>query len=162
MLLILNLYILLYSFSVNTANLDLCSWNVVGVPMVNTMSMRFNFKLYVHCENRISFTLFTHRNLIGDCGIRLVAYEMPLAAVKTSNSKHPKTEMKYVFNLGVTPIDPSTYEDYEDSGPVISDDDGTDVVKILQSAEEEEDGVEALQDSGDEDEDVGGGASNLR
>lgn len=33
------------SFSVNTANLDLCSWNVVGVPMVNTMSMRFKFTL---------------------------------------------------------------------------------------------------------------------
>jgi len=32
---------LVYSFSVNTANLDLCSWNVVGVPMVNSMSMRF-------------------------------------------------------------------------------------------------------------------------
>lgn len=113
-------------------------------------------------ENRTDFTLYAHRNLIGDCGIRLVAYEMPLSAVKTSNSKHPKTEMKYVFNLGVTPIDPSTYEDYEDSGPVTSDDDGTDVVKILQSVDDDDDVAEALQDSGDEDEDVGGGASNFR
>lgn len=74
-----------------------------------------------------------NRNLIGDCGIRLVAYEMPNAAIKSSNSKHPKSEIKYVFNLGVTPIDPATYEDYEDAGP-LSEDDGTDVVKILQSA----------------------------
>jgi hypothetical protein len=50
-----------YSFSVNTANMDLCSWNIVGVPLAKTMDMR---------------------SLFGDTGIRLVAYEMPNAAAK--------------------------------------------------------------------------------
>ena len=37
------------------------------------------------------------RGLIGDCNIRIVAYDMPAAAMKTSNSKHPQKEIKYFF-----------------------------------------------------------------
>ena len=73
------------------------------------------------------------RNIVGDYGIRLVAYEMPTAAAKISDSKHPTKDVKYVFNLGITSIDPSTYEDYDDSQIMLGED-SRDVVKILQAS----------------------------
>lgn len=51
------------------------------------------------------------RNLFGDAGIRLVAYEFPHSAIARNNSpKHPKADLKYVFNLTLNPIDPASYE----------------------------------------------------
>merc|ERR1711871_817498 len=84
-----------YSFSVNTSNLDLQAWNIMGVPMVKALPMR---------------------NLFGDAGIRLVAYEFPHSAIARNNSpKHPKADLKYVFNHTLNPIDPASYEDFDEA-----------------------------------------------
>lgn len=70
----------IYSFSVNTSNMDLCSWEVVGIPMLKQMSLR---------------------TLYGASPIRLVAYELPQEDAAAHPGKHPNKALNYVFNLMV-------------------------------------------------------------
>ena len=37
-----------------------------------------------------------------------------------SPTKHPKKDIRYVFNMGINPIDPANYEDFDESR-VLSD-----------------------------------------
>ena len=75
-----------YSFSVNTSNMDLCSWTLVNVPMLREMNL-----------NTFS----------GGCPVRLVSYEVP--PPKSGESKyecpHPHKKLNYVFNLKITSVD---------------------------------------------------------
>ena len=126
-----------YSFSVNTSNLDLCAWNIVGVPMVKNLDMR---------------------SLFGDAGIRLVAYELPRAKVAQNNSpKHAQKDLKYVFNLTLNSIDPADYEEFDDSQIGMSadnDDIGRDSLSkfaIDDIGDDEEDEEDQVVDSDGED-----------
>ena len=128
-----------YSFSVNTSNLDLCSWNIVGVPMIKNMDMR---------------------SLFGDAGIRLVAYELPRAKIAQNNSpKHATKDLKYVFNLTLNSIDPADYEEFDDTQIGMSadnDDVGRDSLSnfaiddIADDEEDEEGQAEVVDSDGDE------------
>ena len=70
-----------YSFSVNTFNIDLCSWTLIGVPMLKNMDMRTFF---------------------GDGSLRLVGYELPYSeAAKYPDGRHAQRSLNYVFNLRV-------------------------------------------------------------
>lgn len=69
-----------YSFSVNTANMNLVSWNLVGIPMLNEIDMRTFF---------------------GESPIRLVGYELPADMAEKYPNKHPAAAMNYVFNMQV-------------------------------------------------------------
>jgi hypothetical protein len=69
-----------YSFSVNTSNMDLLTWCLVGIPMVHTLDMRTFF---------------------GDSPIRLVGYELPADAAAKFPDKHPSSALNYVFNMRV-------------------------------------------------------------
>ena len=76
-----------YSMSVNTSNIDLTSWSMVGVPMVGKVAMS---------------------NLFGDTFIKLVAYELPPEVAEANPNKHPIDKLKYVFNMKIVPIDPNS------------------------------------------------------
>jgi hypothetical protein len=67
----------IYSFSVNTSNMDLCSWTLVNIPMLKDLSLN---------------------TFCGGYPIRLVGYEVPLGS---SPDKHPYKAINYVFNLQV-------------------------------------------------------------
>jgi hypothetical protein len=75
-----------FSFSVNTNNVDLPSWSLVGLPMVKKVPMT---------------------SILAGGKIRLVAYELVPAAPGESSSKHPNNRLKYVFNLSMDQADPS-------------------------------------------------------
>ena len=70
-----------YSLSVNTYNIDLCSWSLIGIPMVKNMDLRI---------------------LIGDGSLRLVGYELPAEEALRCPDKHPQKSLKYVFNMRVS------------------------------------------------------------
>lgn len=75
----------IYSFSVNTANIDLPNWNIIGIPMKKSMDMRTFF---------------------GDSSIHLVCYEIPDIVIQnTSGNVHPAEKLNYVFQLKLSPID---------------------------------------------------------
>ena len=69
-----------YTFSVNTFNIDLCSWNLVGIPMLKPMDLSI---------------------FLGDSALRLVGYELPAADAAEFPDKHPFKKLNYVFNLRV-------------------------------------------------------------
>ena len=69
-----------YSFSVNTHNWDLCSWNLVNIPMLRPMDVR---------------------TLAGDSPVRLVGYELADDIRKSCPDKHPSDKLKYLFSLKV-------------------------------------------------------------
>jgi hypothetical protein len=70
-----------YSFSVNTSNMDLITWCIVGVPMLQTIALQTFF---------------------GDSPIRLVGYELPYDAAAKFPDKHPASALNYVFNMRVS------------------------------------------------------------
>ena len=70
-----------YTFSVNTFNIDLCSWQVIGIPMLKPMDLS---------------------TFVGDSSLHLVGYEMPADKAITCPDKHPQRMLNYVFNLKVT------------------------------------------------------------
>eukprot|EP01038_Epipyxis_sp_PR26KG_P007270 gene7270-9909_t len=72
-----------YSFSVNTSNLNLLTWNLVGIPLIKPMDLRTFF---------------------GDSSIQLVGYEIPREVAQKHPSIHPKNLMNYIFNMKLTPI----------------------------------------------------------
>lgn len=67
-----------YSFSVNTSNMDLCSWTLVNIPMLKDLSLN---------------------TFCGGFPIRLVGYEVP---PDTAPDKHSFKSINYVFNLQVS------------------------------------------------------------
>lgn len=69
-----------YSFSVNTNNMDLVTWTLVGIPLLNPLDMRTFF---------------------GESPIRLVGYEMPAEMAIKYPNKHPASALNYVFNMQV-------------------------------------------------------------
>ena len=69
-----------YSFSVNTSNMDLITWCLVGVPMLQAIDLRTFF---------------------GDSPIRLVGYELPADAAHAHPAKHQASRLNYVFNMRV-------------------------------------------------------------
>lgn len=73
-----------YSFSVNTSNMDLVTWNLVGIPMMKALDMRTFF---------------------GESPIRLVGYEMPADEAAKHPNKHPAAALNYVFNMQLTRMD---------------------------------------------------------
>ena len=81
-----------YSFSVNTANMDLCSWTLVNIPMLKELNL-----------NTFS----------GGCPVRLVGYEVPPMSTSDRNGdnkydcRHPYRKLNYVFNLKVCVCDNS-------------------------------------------------------
>eukprot|EP01041_Mallomonas_annulata_P006775 gene6775-13729_t len=84
-----------YTFSVNTFNIDLCSWTVVGIPMLKPMDLS---------------------TFIGDSTLRLIGYELPAADAMEFPDKHPLKKLNYVFNLreGEAPILLSAMESEEE------------------------------------------------
>lgn len=82
----------IYSLSVNTANLDLPEWNMVGVPLVGKYDLRAIF---------------------GGGSLRFVAYEVPSSLIKENPDLHPQNKINYMFGIRTTPIDPSNYIDYD-------------------------------------------------
>lgn len=73
-----------YSFSVNTANLDLTTWDIVGIPMMKSMDMRTFF---------------------GESPIRLVAYEIPKSVADSLPNIHPMRSLNYAFNIKLNGLD---------------------------------------------------------
>lgn len=73
----------IYSFSVNTSNMDLCSWTLVNVPMLKELNLN----------------MFS-----GGCPVRLVSYEVPPPPAGESkyDCRHPYKKLNYVFNLKVS------------------------------------------------------------
>ena len=71
-----------YSFSVNTSNINLINWTLVGIPMVRPMDLRI---------------------FLADSPIRLVGYEIPDSILSGPNktTDHPVKELNYVFNMMV-------------------------------------------------------------
>jgi hypothetical protein len=68
----------IYSFSVNTSNMDLCSWTMVNIPMLRDLSLN------TFCSG---------------FPIRLVSYEVPPTTLNPE--KHSHKNLNYVFNLKV-------------------------------------------------------------
>lgn len=75
-----------YSFSVNTQNIDVVSWQFVNIPMCKPMDLR---------------------DFFGDSPLRLVAYELPSSVVKTFKT-HPQRFTNYVFNVCLTRVSPDS------------------------------------------------------
>lgn len=71
-----------YSFSVNTSNINLINWTLVGIPMIRPMDLRI---------------------FLADSPIRLVGYEIPDSILSGPNktTDHPVKELNYVFNMMV-------------------------------------------------------------
>eukprot|EP00606_Chrysophyceae_sp_TOSAG23-5_P001196 GSChrysophyteH2.ASY1.ANO1.1381.1 assembled CDS len=74
-----------YSFSVNTANIDIVAWQFVNIPMVNNIDLS---------------------SIFGDSPMRLICYEIPDDVVKAYKT-HPQKYLKYVFNIKLTRNDPN-------------------------------------------------------
>lgn len=87
-----------YSFSVNTSNLNLADWKIVGVPMVQPMDLRSFFS---------------------DASIMLVAYELPRTPSGGIPPEHHQSQLNYVFKIKLSAIDGSLVAD---SADVLSDD----------------------------------------
>ena len=102
-----------YSFSINTSNIDLTTWNIVNVPMLKSLEMRHFF---------------------GDSPIRLVTYELPDEVLQTQKGLHPFEKLNYAFCIKIAPIDadkiidisidPTTDndDDYEDRDTIVDRD----------------------------------------
>lgn len=123
-----------YSMSVNTANLDLITWNVVGVPMMRPMDLR---------------------SIIGDCDVKLVAYELPKDVVKSFPDTHPQRRLNNVFSLAMSPIAPGNVvevasEDEEGNEGGVGD---VDVVGVGAS-DDDDDEEDANCDDEEDEEDV--------
>lgn len=99
-----------YSFSVNTSNLDLLAWTLVGIPMVRPMDLRTFF---------------------GNSSIQLIAYEIPRTVAGKYPSTHPQKLLNYVFSMRLTPVDPDQLPLFD--LPLLSSDD-----ELENNAEEEE------------------------
>jgi len=78
-----------YSFSVNTSNLNLINWTLVGIPMVRPMDLR---------------------TFIASGSIRLVGYEIPADTVAKHGSDHVVGEINYVFNMQLHHREPEEEE----------------------------------------------------
>lgn len=87
-----------YSFSVNTSNMDLITWSLVGIPMLNPIDMR---------------------TFVGESPVRLVGYELPAEEAAKHPEKHPAAAMNYVFNMRLTRLDGPGRE-YESNSDVES------------------------------------------
>ncbi len=70
-----------YSFSVNTSNLELLSWSLINIPYLQNLELRTFF---------------------GDSPIRLVGYELPQDMAAKFPGKHPAAALNYVFNMRVS------------------------------------------------------------
>lgn len=110
-----------YSFSVNTSNMDLVSWNLVGIPMLKPIDMRTFF---------------------GESPIRLVGYEMPAEEAAKYPGKHPASAMNYVFNMKLKRLE-SAIDDSESNSEFGSgaEEDVTEIpnpAMLLGAIEEEE------------------------
>lgn len=101
----------IYSFSVNTSNLNLLDWTLVGIPMVKPMDMRTFFGnssiqlskyslFFMRCYER-SNRLFP---------ILIVGYEVPKTVITKHPNLHPQNLINYVFCMKLTPCEPSDLE----------------------------------------------------
>jgi hypothetical protein len=82
-----------YSFSVNTNNMDLVTWNLVGIPMLKALDMRTFF---------------------GESPICLVGYELPAEIAVKHPSKHPVSALNYVFNMNLNRADTNASQHGDD------------------------------------------------
>lgn len=71
-----------YSFSVNTSNLDLLTWTIVGIPMVKPMDLS---------------------TYSGSGSVHLIGYEIPRTVGAKFPSTHPHKLLNYVFSMRVSP-----------------------------------------------------------
>ena len=101
----------IYSFSVNTRNIDLCTWNLVNFPMMRPMDMRSFF---------------------GDSPIRLVAYEIPHKVQEDANQSHPNDYLNYALCVKLTALDADKVVDIELDRN--SDEENDDVILDRQSS----------------------------
>ncbi len=84
-----------YSFSVNTQNIDVVSWQFVNIPMCKPMDLR---------------------DFFGGSPLRLIAYEVPYSVVKTFKT-HPQRYSNYVFNICLTRVTPGMTLLQDDAEP---------------------------------------------
>eukprot|EP00981_Chlorochromonas_danica_P015379 scaffold11846_cov149-Ochromonas_danica.AAC.10 len=73
----------IYSFSVNTSNLDLINWTVVGIPMVRPMDLR---------------------TYSGSGSVNLIGYEIPYSVLTNHPHAHPHKMLNYVFCMKLSPV----------------------------------------------------------
>jgi hypothetical protein len=98
-----------YSFSVNTSNISLPSWEMCNIPMCNPVPLS---------------------DFIGDSAVRLVAYEISQDIVD-GHKTHPQQHTNYVFNIVLNSVDPSKAQEIDQTvgiGMEITSDDEIDVV----------------------------------
>jgi len=76
---------------VNTANLDLPEWDMVGVPMIGKYDLN---------------------GVFGNGSIRFVAYEASASMLEETPDLHPQQKLNYMFGIKTTPISPDEYVDY--------------------------------------------------
>lgn len=89
----------IYSFSVNTSNLDLLTWTIVGVPMVKPMDL-------ATYSGSGAVQLSKHSPLIAvqwaDPKVCVVGYEIPRSVSAKFPSSHPHKLLNYVFSMRVS------------------------------------------------------------
>lgn len=73
-----------YSFSVNTSQVDLLNWKLVGIPMIRPIALNSFF---------------------GNSQIRLVGYEMPDKHLGQFPDTQPHHRLNYIFNLKLTQLE---------------------------------------------------------
>jgi hypothetical protein len=131
-----------YSFSVNTANIDLPNWNIIGIPMKKSMDMRTFF---------------------GDSSIHLVCYEIPDSVIqKIPGNVHPAEKLNYVFQLKLSPVDAETVLDLTIDQE--EDDDEREDIGLTDSNmtnDEYEDEIEFDDDDDDDEEDQDFGVDEM-
>lgn len=106
-----------YSFSVNTSNINLLNWTLVGIPMVKPMDLRIFLQ-----ESAIRLGKSLHyRALLPRGGLKpllkvtavcpansfssiffVVGYEIPTSVLAQNNGDHPLKQVNYVFNMNVS------------------------------------------------------------
>jgi len=84
-----------YSFSVNTANLDLVRWTLVNIPLCRPLNLGTFF---------------------GNAAIQLVGYEIPAAIVSACPGAHPHRHLNYMFNLRLSQVDEHSVQDLPNAG----------------------------------------------
>lgn len=113
-----------YSFSVNTSNINLLNWTLVGIPMVRPMDLRTFLQESAirlgrcHCicltRSTALHAILTHilhistvcvvpclRYLTCICHLT-VGYEIPDAVLQQTPNDHPSKQLNYVFNMNVS------------------------------------------------------------
>jgi hypothetical protein len=90
----------IYSFSVNTSNIDLVSWTLMNIPMVRPMDIR-NFIGESSFSLGISYVTITLKTILDIMKYFIVGYEIPNSNTQSPPAVHAKLKLNYMFSIRV-------------------------------------------------------------